>query len=52
MKDNRYKMSDGNMVPAIFLGTGPFHEIGSYHFRRLRTVRTVGYGICLGYGID
>ncbi len=52
LRDKRYKMPDGNMVPALFLGTAPFNEIGDYHFRRLRTVRAVGQGICLGYGID
>ncbi len=51
MRQN-HKIPRNNDLPAMFLGTGPFHEIGDYHFRRLRTVRAVGHGICLGYGID
>lgn len=39
-------------MPSIFLGTAPFHEMGDYRFRRVRTISAVKNGICLGYGID
>lgn len=39
-------------IPAMFLGTAPFRELGKYRFLRLRTVRAVSTGIKTGYGID
>ena len=39
-------------IPRIFLGTGPFHEIGDYKFPELRTIYAVSKGIRMGYGID
>lgn len=39
-------------IPTMFLGTAPFHEMGDYKFRRIRTIGAVRNGINLGYGID
>ena len=52
IKDKMYvKIQDGGKIPAVFLGTVPFHEMGDYNFRRLRVMQAVGYGIIKGYGI-
>lgn len=46
------KNADSIIIPNIFLGTAPFHELGNYRFLKLRTVQAVSHGIRLGYGID
>ena len=41
-----------DMIPSMFLGTGPFFKLGDYSFKRIRTINAVGNGIAVGYGID
>lgn len=39
-------------LPPMFLGTAPFHELGDYKWKRLRTVKRVSEAVRIGYGID